>query len=70
MEKWCAQLDLSGEKTKNGGFFKDELAAAKRVNQLCAELGILAKNPTISALPNQQYHVTKKSYSHGENNNW
>ena len=42
-----------------GGYFKDELDAAKRVNQLCEKLGNPAQNPEISAMPNQQY-VTKK----------
>jgi hypothetical protein len=41
--------------------FKDELDAAKAVNQLCETLGIPLKNPEISAIANQQYQVTKKS---------
>jgi hypothetical protein len=42
--------------------FKDELDAAKRVNQLCEELGIPLQNPTISAIPNQQYQVNKNLF--------
>ena len=44
----------------NGGTFNDELDAAKRVNQLCEEMGIPYKNPGISATPNQQCHVTQQ----------
>merc|ERR1711925_53139 len=49
-----------GQKPKYGGIFDDELDAAKRVNQLCGELGIPPQNPTISAMPNQQYQATPK----------
>ena len=61
-EQWCLQLKLKGEKSKYGGIFKDELDAAKRLNQLCEEWGIPLQNPEISGIPNQQYqvHVTKK----------
>jgi hypothetical protein len=40
--------------------FNDELDAAKRVNQLCEDLGIPHQNPTVSAMPNQK-HVTQNS---------
>merc|ERR1712034_109589 len=45
--KWRVQLSLKGEKPKYGGYFKDELDAAKRANQLCDELGIALWNPEI-----------------------
>ena len=55
--EWYAQLQVKGKK-KYGGTFKDELDAAKRVNQLCEELGIPFQNPTISAKPNKKKEVT------------
>ena len=58
--KWYVLITLKGEKKEYGGMFKDELDAAKRVNQLCEELGIPPHNPTTSAMPNQQYQVTEK----------
>ena len=57
--KWYAQLRSKGEKTKCGGYFIDELYAAKRVNQLCKELGIPLQNPEIITMPNQNYQVTE-----------
>merc|ERR1712034_284794 len=42
---------LKEGKCKFGGNFKDELNAAKRVNQVCKELGIPLQNPDISAAP-------------------
>ena len=64
--KWYVRLYLKGQKPKFGGLFKNELDAAKRVNQLCEEFGIPAQNPEINATPNQQYQVTKKFvFSHG-----
>ena len=57
--KWCVQLKLKGQ-LKCGGYFKDELDAGIRVNQLCEELRISLRNPGISAVPNQQYQVTKE----------
>merc|ERR1712034_30691 len=53
--KWRARIYPKGQTQKFGGYFKDELDAAKRVNQLCEKLEIPLKNPTISAIPNQQY---------------
>merc|ERR1712034_306971 len=58
--KWYVQLKLKGEKIKYGGVFKDELDAAKRVNQLCEKLGIRTKNSSISAIPNHQYQKREK----------
>ena len=57
--KWYVLLSLKGQGRKYGGTFKDELDAAKRVNQLCEELGIPPQNPAISAMPNQQHQVTR-----------
>merc|ERR1712034_80874 len=59
-KKWCVLIYPKGQKPKYGGIFDDELDAAKRVNQLCGELGIPPQNPTISAMPNQQYQATPK----------
>ena len=64
--KWYAQLTGKGQIQKYGGYFNDELDAAKRVNQLCAELGIPPQNLGISAIPNQQPQVTMNFIlSHG-----
>jgi len=60
IEKWEVLIYLKGQKNKYGGYFKDELDAGKRVNQLCETLGIPLQNPTISALPNQKYEKRKK----------
>merc|ERR1712034_210267 len=65
--KWYAHLCLptnTGQK-KFGGAFHDEMDAAKRVNQLCEELGIPLRNPGISAIPNQQYqpHENTSQYN-------
>merc|ERR1712034_206520 len=76
--KWYAQLILKGEKLKFGGIFNDELDAAKRVNQLCEELGIPQLNPTTSAIPKQQnqVHKSKKTsqykgvYWHTQSGKW
>merc|ERR1712034_266933 len=58
--KWYVQIYVGGKK-KYGGMFKDELDAAKKVNQLCEEEGIPPQNPAISALPNQQYQEKGKT---------
>ena len=63
-KKWSVRLKPKGNNRKFGGFFKDELDAAKRVNQLCEEFGIPLKNPAINAIPNQQYQVTTNFLSH------
>mgnify|MGYP006202296147 CR=1 FL=1 len=57
--KWLAQLCLQTQgKQKYGGIFKNELDAAKRVNQLCEEMEIFPQNPGISEILTQQYTVT------------
>jgi hypothetical protein len=58
--KWYARFHLARQKKIYGGIFNDELDAAKRVNELCEELGFPQQNSTLSAIPNQQYQVTKK----------
>jgi len=58
--KWHVLIYLKGQKQKYGGIFKDELEAAKRVNQLCEELGIPLQNPTISGVPDEQYQKREK----------
>merc|ERR1712034_234911 len=73
---WYAQLQVKGKKQKYGGIFKDELDAAKRINQLCEEFGIPPHNPTISAVPNQQYQYKEKTsqfrgvYWHKQSGKW
>merc|ERR1712034_3527 len=59
--KWRVMLSFNAKKQKYGGCFKDELDAAKRVNQLCEELEIPLQNPKISAIPSQQYQKKEKS---------
>ena len=59
-DKWCVQIRLKTGKSKFGGYFTDELDAAKGVNELCEKLGIPLQNPEINAVQNQQYQVTKK----------
>merc|ERR1712034_215524 len=54
-KKWHVQVYSKGKKKKYGGYFKNELDAAKRANQLCEELGIPPQNPTINAIPEQQF---------------
>jgi hypothetical protein len=50
---------LTGQKQIYGGMFKDELDAAKKVNELCKNFGVTQKNPSVSAVPNQQYQVAQ-----------
>merc|ERR1712034_129629 len=52
---WIARLQVKGQKPKHSGTFKDEMDAAKRLNQLCEELGIHLLNPEISTTPHQPY---------------
>ena len=59
IRKWRAQIYLQGGKTKNGGYFEDELDAAKRINQLCEEFGISHKNFGIGTIINEQRQVTQ-----------
>jgi len=54
-KKWRVQVRAKGKSKAWGGYFQDELDAAKRVNQQCEELGIPAKNPGIIVeMPTQQ----------------
>merc|ERR1712034_139736 len=62
-KRWCAWLTLKNGKKKYGGNFKDELDAAKKVNQLCGELEIPVRNPEISAIPDQRYQRKKEKIS-------
>merc|ERR1712034_146043 len=61
--KWHAYLYLPTNKgqQKFAGSFKNEMDAAKRVNQLCEELGIPLQNPGISSIPNQQYQAKENT---------
>jgi len=49
-----------------GGYFDEQIEAAKRVNQLCDELGIPRKNPEVNAIPNPKVieHFTVYSLTH------
>ena len=58
-KKWVVIFDLKEQLPKYGGCFNDELDAAKRVNELCKELGIPEKNPGIGTLY-QKWKVTQK----------
>jgi len=58
--KWDVRVYSKGQKRKSGGRFNDELDAAKRVNQLCEELGIPLQNPGIRATPNEPYQKKEK----------
>merc|ERR1712034_64745 len=60
-KKWFVQV-LTKDGRKFGGIFDDELDAAKRVNLLCEEHGITAKNPEISEVPNQQLQNNSKNF--------
>jgi hypothetical protein len=62
IKKWYAQLPVKGGKTKYGGTFDNELEAAKRVNQLCEELSFPQQNPTVSAIPDEKYQVTRNFF--------
>jgi len=63
IERWLAQLKLKGGKCAYLGSFKDELDAAKRVNQICKERGIPLKNPEIGTIPNpQRKHENTSQY--------
>jgi len=75
-EKWCVKFCLKGENKMYGGIFSVELDAAKRVNQLCEELGIPEKNPEIGAMPYQQWEAHEKTsqykavYWHKQSRKW
>ena len=57
-KKWYVRLIANDGKQKYGGSFSDELDAAKKVNQLCAELEIPEKNPGVGMMSNRQWKVT------------
>jgi len=62
--KWVAKIyTKQGKKQKYSGFFDNELDAAKKVNQLCEELGIPVKNPGISGMPNQEIKEKTSQYA-------
>jgi hypothetical protein len=67
--KWYARLHLKGGKQKYGGYFENEMDAAKKVNELCEEIGIPPSNPGIIKIPNQPYEHgdTKTINSKSEN---
>jgi len=72
---WRVQISANGQ--TYGGRFKEELDAAKRVNQLCVEMDIPLQNPKIGcAIPTQQYQKRQKTsqykgvYWHKETGNW
>merc|ERR1712034_165138 len=69
-KKWCAWLSLKNGKKKYGGNFKDELDAAKRMNQICEELGVPPQNPRISAIPNQKCCEKKEKASQYKGVSW
>jgi len=48
--KWYVRFHAKGHPPKYGGQFDDEINAAKRVNQLCQEMGIPPQNPSLSAM--------------------
>jgi len=61
--KWGAQISFKNGNTLFGGYFNDELDAVKRVNQLCEESGINAKNPNISKVPNHLKQEKTSQYT-------
>jgi hypothetical protein len=63
-KKWYAQLYLIDGNNKFGGYFNDEVEAAKQVNQLCEKFGVTAKNPGIHGSPHPQIQI-KTSQSTG-----
>jgi len=60
-KKWYVRLIANDRKQKYGGSFSDELDAAKKVNQLCAELEIPEKNPGIGTMLHQQWQAREKT---------
>merc|ERR1712034_91478 len=59
--KWYAQLRIKDQIQTYGGYFNDELDAAKRINQLCEVFGIPLRNPIITGIPDQQYQEQCKT---------
>merc|ERR1712034_255714 len=55
-QKWYARLGVM-----YSGSFNDEQDAAKRVSQISEKLEIHPQNPTVSAIPNQQYQKKEKT---------
>ena len=45
--QWRAELQFKKQR-QNGGYFREELDAAKKVNQLCEKLEIPLRNPGIA----------------------
>jgi len=48
--KWAARIYMN-PKRYYGGSFDEEIEAAKKVNQICYDLGIPQKNPEVNAIP-------------------
>jgi len=61
IRKWCVQIYPKEQKAKFGGYFKDEVDAVERVNQLSEEFEIPLLNRNIGAVPNQQYQKKEKT---------
>jgi len=66
-EKWYVDIEFKGKKASWSGLFKDELDAAKRVNQICENLKIPHLNPGIGSNLNENhqnisslYHASKR----------
>ena len=59
-KKWYVRLYAKGRNPKYGGSFSDELDAAKKVNQLCAEFQIAEKNLGIGKTPHQKWQVIQR----------
>jgi len=49
---WKAEFSFNGKISKS--YFENEFDAAKRINQLCKNMGIPSKNPELPEIPNQQ----------------
>ena len=47
---WAVQIYFHNHKYF-GGYFNEEIEAAKKVNQLCDEVGIPQKNPEVNEMP-------------------
>jgi len=60
--QWYVQIQ-KGENYKFGGSFDNELDAARRVNQLCLEIGIAPKNPEVKGKPTPGSKLTRKKTS-------
>ena len=49
---WQAELSFNSKTSKS--YFENEFDAAKKINQLYKNMGMLSKNPELSEIPNQQ----------------